>query len=60
MIKDLGLSWVILGHSERRHVFGETDELISDKAIHAIQEGLDVIYCIGMVKTIFNYFKSIF
>lgn len=60
MIKDLGLRWVILGHSERRHVFGESDELISvyfqckifkntiqDKAIHAISEGLDVIYCIG-------------
>lgn len=47
MLKDLGLKWVVLGHSERRHVFGETDELISDKAIHAIQEGLDVIYCIG-------------
>jgi triosephosphate isomerase len=47
MIKDLGLKWVILGHSERRHVFGECDELISDKAIHAIQEGLEVIYCIG-------------
>ncbi|KAI6184148.1 Triosephosphate isomerase [Aphelenchoides bicaudatus] len=47
MIKDLGLKWVVLGHSERRHVFGENDELISDKAIHAIQEGLEVIYCIG-------------
>jgi triosephosphate isomerase len=47
MIKDLGLKWVILGHSERRHVFNETDCLISDKAIHAIQEGLEVIYCIG-------------
>jgi triosephosphate isomerase len=47
MIKDFGLKWVILGHSERRHVFGEDDNLISDKAIHAIEEGLDVIYCIG-------------
>ena len=29
MIKDCGGDWVILGHSERRHVFGETDELVS-------------------------------
>lgn len=27
MIKDLGATWVVLGHSERRHVFGESDEL---------------------------------
>ncbi|KAI6196868.1 Triosephosphate isomerase [Aphelenchoides besseyi] len=47
MIKDLDLNWVILGHSERRHVFGENDELIADKTVHAVQEGLDVIFCIG-------------
>lgn len=29
MIKDCGVNWVILGHSERRHVFGESDEVIS-------------------------------
>jgi len=47
MLKDLSIDWVILGHSERRHVFGETDELIADKTIHAIQSGLQVIFCIG-------------
>jgi triosephosphate isomerase len=47
MLKDLGLNWVILGHSERRHVFGEDDVLIADKAAYAIQSGLNVIYCIG-------------
>ena len=31
MIKDCGGDWVILGHSERRHVFGESDELVSQK-----------------------------
>ncbi len=31
MIKDLGCEWVILGHSERRHVFGETNALIGEK-----------------------------
>lgn len=33
MIKDCGLDWVILGHSERRHVFGESDELIGQKVV---------------------------
>lgn len=47
MIKDCGAHWVILGHSERRHVFGETDELIGQKVAHALSEGLGVIACIG-------------
>jgi triosephosphate isomerase len=47
MIKDLGLKWVILGHSERRHVFNESDQLITEKTLHAIESGLDVIFCIG-------------
>lgn len=33
MIKDCGVNWVILGHSERRHVFGESDEVILDNLI---------------------------
>lgn len=47
MIKDVGCHWVILGHSERRHVFKETDELIAAKVGHALEEGLNVIACIG-------------
>jgi len=47
MIKDCGVHWVILGHSERRHVFGESDELIGQKAAHALENGLGVIACIG-------------
>ena len=47
MIKDCGCEWVILGHSERRHVFGESDELIADKVVHALAEGLKVSFCIG-------------
>uniref|UniRef100_UPI00398F84EA triosephosphate isomerase-like n=1 Tax=Pristiophorus japonicus TaxID=55135 RepID=UPI00398F84EA len=47
MIKDCGATWVILGHSERRHVFGECDELIGQKVAHALEQGLGVIACIG-------------
>nr|XP_057902832.1 triosephosphate isomerase [Doryrhamphus excisus]XP_057902833.1 triosephosphate isomerase [Doryrhamphus excisus]XP_057902834.1 triosephosphate isomerase [Doryrhamphus excisus]XP_057902835.1 triosephosphate isomerase [Doryrhamphus excisus] len=47
MIKDCGADWVLLGHSERRHVFGESDELIGQKVAHALQSDLGVIACIG-------------
>ncbi|BET02281.1 Triose-phosphate isomerase [Nesidiocoris tenuis] len=47
MIKDIGAPWVILGHSERRNVFGESDQLTADKVGHALSEGLKVIACIG-------------
>jgi len=47
MIKDLGCEWVILGHSERRHVFGESDQLIGEKVKHALESGLKVVPCIG-------------
>ncbi|XP_059488541.1 triosephosphate isomerase [Neocloeon triangulifer] len=47
MISDIGLKWVILGHSERRSIFGESDELVADKTKHALEAGLKVIACIG-------------
>merc|ERR1712126_364100 len=47
MIKDCGSHWVILGHSERRNVFGETDTLIGEKVGFALKSGLSVIPCIG-------------
>jgi len=47
MILDCGGKWVILGHSERRTVFQEDDELIGDKIAHALKAGLKVIACIG-------------
>jgi triosephosphate isomerase len=47
MIKDVGADWVILGHSERRQIFGESDELIAEKVCHALESGLKVIACIG-------------
>lgn len=47
MLKDAGAQFVILGHSERRALFGETDELIHAKLQRAFQEGLPPILCIG-------------
>lgn len=47
MLLDVGAELVILGHSERRHVYGETDELVNKKVLHALEVGLDVILCVG-------------
>ncbi len=47
MLKDLGVSVVILGHSERRGYYGETDSFINGKVKLAIEKGLDVILCVG-------------
>ena len=47
MLKDLGVKSVILGHSERRHEIGESDELINKKVRRALNEGLEVVLCIG-------------
>ncbi len=47
MLKDCGCRWVILGHSERRHVMGETNAFIRKKVLAALAAGLGVILCIG-------------
>ncbi|GAA50993.1 triosephosphate isomerase (TIM) [Clonorchis sinensis] len=47
MLKDVGCDWVILGHSERRHILLETDQLVGEKTNHAISAGVNVIACIG-------------
>jgi triosephosphate isomerase len=47
MLKDVGCSYVLCGHSERRHVIGETDELINKKTTAAIMGGLLPILCVG-------------
>jgi triosephosphate isomerase len=47
LLKDAGCSHVIIGHSERRQFFGETDETVNKKIKAALNEGLTVIFCIG-------------
>lgn len=46
-LKDAGLEWVILGHSERRTIMNEKDNLIVSKTKLAIENGLKVIFCFG-------------
>jgi triosephosphate isomerase len=47
MLKSIGIKTVILGHSERREYFGETDELLAEKVDAALANGLEVIFCFG-------------
>jgi len=47
MLKECGVETVILGHSERRHVYGESDELINTKVKLALEHGFEVILCVG-------------
>ena len=47
MLTEVGARWVIVGHSERRAMFGETDETTLQRAAAAQDAGLDVILCIG-------------
>ncbi|KAG9293675.1 hypothetical protein G9A89_019012 [Geosiphon pyriformis] len=46
-LKDLDIDWVILGHSERREIFAESDEFVASKVAHALKAGLKLIVCIG-------------
>ncbi|MBN2143772.1 MAG: triose-phosphate isomerase [Candidatus Aureabacteria bacterium] len=47
MLKDLGCSYVILGHSERREIFHETNDMVNKKVKKALQTGLSCIVCVG-------------
>ncbi|KAJ9115941.1 hypothetical protein QFC22_005084 [Naganishia vaughanmartiniae] len=47
---DANIEWVILGHSERRSMFGDTDKFVADKTKAALANGLKVILCVGETK----------
>lgn len=47
ILHDAGARWVILGHSERRHGLGETDEVVAEKTSGALRAGLRPIVCVG-------------
>ena len=47
MLTDLGCSYVILGHSERRHIMGESDELVARKVAAALAAKLQPVVCVG-------------
>ncbi|MHC4130741.1 MAG: triose-phosphate isomerase [Planctomycetota bacterium] len=50
MLKDIGCTYVLCGHSERRHVIGETDELINKKVAAAVSGGILPVLCVGETK----------
>ena len=47
MLKSVGINTVILGHSERRSLFGETDAILTEKVNAALENGLEIIFCFG-------------
>jgi triosephosphate isomerase len=47
MLSDIGCQWAIIGHSERRTIYGETNEDIAQKTAQAMKAGLGVVICVG-------------
>ena len=47
MLKEYGVKYVIIGHSERRQYFGETDETVNKRTLAALENGLTPIVCVG-------------
>lgn len=62
MLKSVGVKIVILGHSERREYFGETDAILAEKVNAALENKLEVIFCFGEVledRKLDNHFKVV-
>ncbi len=59
MVKNAGASHVIVGHSERRQIFGETNDVCNKKLVAALSEGLKVIFCIGETLEERSKYKSV-
>lgn len=52
MLTDLGVEYVVIGHSERRQYFGETDQTVNKRVLAAVAAGLKVILCVGEMKDV--------
>ncbi len=50
MLKAVGVEYVVIGHSERRQYFGETDATVNQRVVAAVNAGLKVILCVGELK----------
>lgn len=62
MLQGIGVNTVILGHSERRSIFNETDEILAKKVETAIQNKMEIIFCFGEMladRKSGNYFKVV-
>lgn len=57
MLKEIGIEWTIIGHSERRQYFGETDETVNAKMLQAFKNDITPIVCVG--ETLEEYEKGI-
>jgi triosephosphate isomerase len=51
MLTDIGVQWTLVGHSERRTYFNETNTTCNKKNIQALQAGMTVVYCVGETLT---------
>ncbi len=47
MLRDVGVESVLVGHSERRHLFGERDAFLADKLQAVLETGLEAVFCVG-------------
>ena len=52
MLKECGVEYVIIGHSERRQYFGETDQTVNQRTLAAVKAGLKAIVCVGEMKDV--------
>ncbi|MDO4378130.1 MAG: triose-phosphate isomerase, partial [Erysipelotrichia bacterium] len=58
MLKEIGLKWCIVGHSERRQMFGDTDETVNKKVKKLLAEGITPIMCCGETLETFEAGKT--
>jgi triosephosphate isomerase len=51
-LEEFGIQSVLIGHSERRHILGESSELVQEKYAFAMEKGWEIIYCVGEPKEV--------